>query len=98
MKKIAVRELREHFPRVLESARREPIAITRGGKVCAAIVALDGLAFEAFSLGRNPAFAEIIKRSRASGRRHGLVSLESLTTDLRLRRRRQRRRKGSTTR
>ena len=31
-----------------------------------------------YSLGRNAKFAEIIKRSRESGRRHGLVSFESL--------------------
>jgi antitoxin (DNA-binding transcriptional repressor) of toxin-antitoxin stability system len=89
MKRIAVQELREHFPRVLESARREPIAITRGGKVCAAIVAFDELDFEAYSLGRNSKFAEIINRSRVSGRRYGLVALESLEKELRLPRRRQ---------
>ncbi len=88
MKRIAVQELREHFPRVLKCARREPIAITRGGKVCAAIVALDELAFEAYSLGRNPKFAQIINRSRVTGRRRGLVSLESLEKELRLPRRR----------
>ena len=87
MKRIAVQELREHLRQVLKITCREPSAITRGGKVCAAIVAFDELAFEAYSLGRNPKFAQIINRSRVTGRRRGIVSLESLEKELRLPRR-----------
>jgi antitoxin (DNA-binding transcriptional repressor) of toxin-antitoxin stability system len=90
MKKIAVEQLPKPFPRVLQSVAREPIAITRAGKVYAAFVALDELDYEAYSLGRNPKFADIIQRSRESGRLHGLVSLESLEKELGLPRRRQR--------
>ena len=90
MKRIAVEKLPKPLPRVLKSVAREPIAITRAGKVYAAFVALDELDYEAYSLGRNPKFAEIIKRSRESGRRHGLISLESLEKELGLPRRRQR--------
>ena len=88
MKTITVQELQRHFPRVLKSVRREPIAIIRGGKVCAAVVAFDELDFEVYSLGRNPKFAQIINRSRATGRRQGLISLESLEKELRLPRQR----------
>jgi antitoxin (DNA-binding transcriptional repressor) of toxin-antitoxin stability system len=90
MKKIAVEELPKPLPRALQSVAREPIAITRAGKVVAAFVALDELEYEAYALGRNPKFGEIIKRSRESGRRHGLISLESLEKELGLPRRRQR--------
>ncbi len=48
------------------------------------------LDYEAYALGRNLKFAEIIKRSRESGRRHGLIPLESLEKELGLPRRRQR--------
>ena len=82
MKRIAVEALPRPLPRALQSVAREPIAITRAGKVYAAFVALDELDYEAYSLGRNPKFAEIIKRSRESGRRRGLTSLESLEKEL----------------
>ena len=91
MKRIAVEKLSKPLPRVLQSVAREPIAITRAGKVVAAFVALDELDYEAYSLGRNPKFAEIIKRSRESGQRHGLISLESLEKELSLPPRRKRR-------
>ena len=88
MKKVAAEELQEHLPRYLRMVSREPIAVTRGGKVCAAIVALDDLEFEAYALARNPKCAALIERSRESARREGVVSLESLEKKLRLPRRR----------
>lgn len=84
MKQLAVQDVRTRLPRLLDTLRREPIAITQGGRVRAALVALDDLDIEAYRLARSPKFAEIIRRSRASGQTKGLVTLESLETELRL--------------
>jgi antitoxin (DNA-binding transcriptional repressor) of toxin-antitoxin stability system len=91
VKRIAVEELPKSLTRVLREVAREPIAIKRSGKVYAALVPLDELDYETFSLGRNARFAEIVKRSRDSARRHGLISLESLEKELGLPPRRRKR-------
>ena len=85
MKKIAVGELRDRLPSVLRALGRGPVAITRSGKVCAAIVPLDELDVEAFTLGQSEKFAAIIKRSRQRARREGRVSMRSLEDELGLR-------------
>jgi PHD/YefM family antitoxin component YafN of YafNO toxin-antitoxin module len=87
VKLLAVQEVRDQLPKLLGTLGREPIAITQAGKVRAALLALDELDLEAYTLARSPKFAEIIGRSRQSARREGLVSLESLEKELGLTRR-----------
>jgi antitoxin (DNA-binding transcriptional repressor) of toxin-antitoxin stability system len=87
MKQLGVQEVRTRLPKLLETLDRGPIAITKRGRVRAALVAVDDLDFEAYALARNPKFADIIRRSRASGQKCGLITLESLEKELGLPRR-----------
>ena len=84
MKRLPIQEAQTDLARLIDGVRQEPIALTRRGKVCAAIVAMDESDFEAYSLAHNPKFVELIQRSRERARREGTVPLEKLEQDLKL--------------
>ena len=63
MKRLRIQEALADLPGLIDAVRQEPIALTRRGKVCAAIVAMDESDFEAYSLAHNPKFVELIERS-----------------------------------
>jgi PHD/YefM family antitoxin component YafN of YafNO toxin-antitoxin module len=84
MKRLPVQDAQANLAALIDTVRYEPIALTRRGKVRAAIVAMDESDFEAYSLVQNPKFVELIERSRARARREGTVLLEKLARDLKL--------------
>ena len=84
MKRLPIQEAQANLAELIDKVRRAPVALTRRGKVCAAIVAMDESDYEAYSLASNPKFIELIERSRARARREGTVPLEKIEQDLKL--------------
>lgn len=60
---------------------QEAILVTRRGKVLAALVPMENVDLETFSLSTNPAFIALIERSRREEEAEGSISLEEIKAE-----------------
>jgi prevent-host-death family protein len=64
VKKITLANATASLAQHVEGLDRQPLVVTVRGKPVAALVPLDGLDWEALSLGTNPDFLDLIEQSR----------------------------------
>lgn len=74
MKVATLAEVRNHFSKVLDSLRDEPIFVTRNGRIAAVIEPMADEDVEDYLLEHSPKFRRML--SRVSRQRKGAVSLE----------------------
>lgn len=75
MKSIAV-ERATMKPRELAACpTSEPVVLTKAGHAVCAVVEIDDLDLEAWSLGRDPRFIELLERSRERLRKEGGIPI-----------------------
>ena len=74
MKIIEIREATETLAEYTSSLTQEPIIITDQGQPIAALITLENVDLETFSLSTNPRFIELIERSRSRCRSEGGIS------------------------
>jgi prevent-host-death family protein len=90
MKIESVREVRERLSEMIKSLPQGPVIITKNGRPCAALVALEGNgALEAFLMAHHRGLVALIERGAAQ---RGGRSLEAVEREVSRRERKQKRR------
>ncbi len=62
MKVAPMGEVRNHFSKYLDASKKEPIFITRNGKIAAVMEHLEDSDIEDYLLERNPRFREMLDK------------------------------------
>lgn len=62
MKVTPIAEFKGHLPRFLELARKEPVFVTRNGKITAVVEAISDDEVEDYMLERSPRFRTMLRR------------------------------------
>ena len=91
MKTIEISNATSQLRDYAESAAKEMVIVTRNGKPLAAVVSLEGIDLESFSLSMNPRFKQIIEESRESARVHGALTTDEVRKKLGIKRKIQKR-------
>lgn len=71
MKRVELADLGDATTRYAHEAEGEPVILTDHGRPVAAIVRLGDVDWETISLSTNPAFLDLVQRSRSDVREHG---------------------------
>lgn len=74
MKVTPIASFKSQMPSFLELARKEPVFITRNGRIAAVVEAITEDEVEDYLLERNPKFRSMLKRAAA---KQGAMPLES---------------------
>ena len=77
MKRILARDLQRDVESVLNSAQKERIVISRGGKPCAVILGIENYDAEDLRTASSPEFWRMIQRRRSRGRSIPLAEVEA---------------------
>ncbi len=93
MKVVPLFDAKNRLSHYVDESRRRPVIITRNGRPCAALVAVDD-DIEAFLLAHHPAFLALLDRSYQRGTRQGTVPLSVVEKEV-ARRERRRRARGT---
>lgn len=75
MKSIAVEGRTVTVKELMKMAKSEPVVLTQRGQPVCAVVEVDDLDLEAWSLGNNPQFLALLERSRERLRKEGGIPL-----------------------
>jgi prevent-host-death family protein len=86
MKTIELSKATSQLRDYAESAAKEMVVVTRNGKPLAAVVSLEGIDLESFSLSMNPKFIQIMEKSRESARIHGALTSDEVRKKLGIKR------------
>ena len=86
-------EVKNRPSEYVDRAGGGPVVITRNGRPCAALVAIEGEDMEAFMLRNHPLFLAELDRAHARGRREGTTPLAEVEREVRVRERARPRRK-----
>jgi hypothetical protein len=78
MKSVELKNATGALKDYAEQLTQEPIVVTRGGKVIAALVRIQPSDLESFLVSESPVFKRIVTRSRASYKRGGGLTREQL--------------------
>ena len=86
MKTIELSKATSQLRDYAESAAKEMVVVTRNGKPLAAVVSLEGIDLESFSLSMNPKFIQIMEKSRESASIHGALTSDEVRKKLGIKR------------
>lgn len=75
MKSIAVERATLKPKQLVTMAKSGPVVLTQGGHPVCAVIEIDELDVEAWSLGRNPQFIKLLERSRERLRKEGGIPI-----------------------
>jgi hypothetical protein len=78
MKSIPVEGRTVTAKELIKMAKSEPVVLTQRGQAVCAVVEVDDLDLEAWSLGNNPQFLALLERSRERLRKEGGIPLEEV--------------------
>jgi PHD/YefM family antitoxin component YafN of YafNO toxin-antitoxin module len=78
MKSIAVEGRTLTVKKLMKMAKSEPVVLTQRGQPVCAVVEVDDLDLEAWSLGNNPQFLALLERSRERLRKEGGIPLDEV--------------------
>ena len=78
MKTVEMADATAPLSEYARQARRHSVVVMRRGKPLAAVVPLNSANWEDFVVGQDPGFLKVMKRSEASYKAEGGVSLEEL--------------------
>jgi antitoxin (DNA-binding transcriptional repressor) of toxin-antitoxin stability system len=84
VRRIALAKATASLAEHVNGLEREPLVVTVKGKPVAALVPLDGLDWEALSLGTNPDFLDLIEQSRRLRAKHAGVTTAELRQEFEL--------------
>ena len=78
MKSVAIERATLKPKDLVALAKLEPVILTQGGHPVCAVIEIDELDLEAWSLGRNPQFIKLLDRSRKRLRKEGGIPIEEV--------------------
>ena len=80
-------EVKNRLSEYVARSRGGPVVITRNGRPCAAIVAIEGEDIEAFLLRNHPLFLAEFDRAHARARKEGTIPFTEVEREVRARER-----------
>lgn len=78
MKSIAIEKTKLNAADLASLAQAEPLVLTKRGQPVCAIIEIDDLDLEAWSLGSNPEFLALLEQSRKRLREEGGIPLDEV--------------------
>jgi hypothetical protein len=78
MKSVAIEGATMKPKQLVALAKSEPVLLTQGGHPVCAVIEIDEMDLEAWSLGRNPKFLKLLDRSRRRLRKEGGIPIEEV--------------------